>query len=238
MSNNYFQFKQFTIRHERCAMKVGTDGVLLGAWTPLPTEGDVLDVGTGSGLIALMIAQRGSLLHVEGIDIDRDSVLQAQENVEASPFADRVNISLCSLQDFASDERFSGHFDALVCNPPFFEEKLLPPDKQRSQARHTDTLPFDLLITSASRVLRHEGLFSVVLPTACLDNFRLMCFANGLFLKSCCHVQTTSRKTPKRVLACFVKDEHMETVYTTLTLMENGARSDAYKLLTRDFYLQ
>lgn len=238
MSNNYFHFKQFTIHHDRCAMKVGTDGVLLGAWASLPPEGNVLDIGTGCGLIALMIAQRERLLRVTGIDIDGDAVLQARENVEASPFADRVDIRLCSLQQFSSDELYTAHFDAIVCNPPFFVESLLPPDLQRSQARHTTTLPFDELAAASGRLLRTGGRFSVILPTDCLDDFRRLCFVNKLYPSACCYVQTTSRKTPKRVMASFLKEAHEETTVTELTLMENGKRSAAYSRLTRDFYLQ
>ena len=238
MSNNYFHFKQFTIHHDRCAMKVGTDGVLLGAWAPLPHEGTVLDIGTGSALIALMIAQREPLLHVTGIDIDEDAVLQARENVEASPFADRVDVRLCSLQHFSSDEHNAAHFDAIVCNPPFFVDSLLPPDLQRSQARHTTSLPFDELAATAGRLLRPGGRFSVILPTDSLDDFRRLCFAHELYISVCCYVHTTSRKPPKRVIACFLKGTPEEVSVTDLILMENGQRSAAYSHLTRDFYLQ
>lgn len=237
MSNNYFQFKQFTIHHERCAMKVGTDGVLLGAWTPLPHEGQVLDIGCGSGLIALMIAQREQLLRVTGIDVDEDAVVQARENVEASPFANRVDIRLCSLQQLSAADECAASFDAVVCNPPFFQDSLLPPDLQRSLARHTTTLPFEELAAGASRLLRTGGRLSVIIPTTSLDEFRLLCFSHKLYPEACCYVKTTSRKAPKRVMVSFLKETDAETSVTELTLMENGERSAAYSLLTRDFYL-
>lgn len=218
-------------------MKVGTDGVLLGAWAPLPLSGRVLDIGTGSGLIALMMAQRGSQLHVTGIEVDADAVQQARENVVASPFADRVVILHCSLQELASDDQFIGHYDALVCNPPFFAESLLPPDHQRSLARHTNTLPFSELVSSAAKLLRRGGSFSVILPTTCCDEFRQLCFASGLFLSCSCSVRTTAVKPPKRSMMTFLKDEHEEMTFTDLILMENGVRSDAYSRLTSDFYL-
>ena len=218
-------------------MKVGTDGVLLGAWTPLPQEGRILDVGTGSGLIALMAAQRNSRLHVTGIDIDADAVAQAQENVAASPFADRVEVLLCSLQQMASDERCEGLFNAIVCNPPFFEESLLPPDYQRSLARHTDSLPFRELAACVATLLRAGGLFSVILPTACRDDFRLQCFANGLYLSQCCQVLTSMHKPSKRTMMSFRKGTYDEVTSYDLILMENGVKSNDYRRLTHDFYL-
>ena len=236
MSNNHFQFKQFTIHHERCAMKVGTDGVLLGAWVPLPDEGCVLDVGTGTGLIALMVAQRAKDVHVLGIDIDEASVTQAVENVQASPFADRVEIRCQSLQQLAQDETQAHAFNAIVCNPPFFEDALLPPDRQRSQARHTTTLPFDTLVHCARQLLCPSGTFSVIIPTASFDDFRRLCFVEGLYLKASINVQTTANKAPKRVMVSFA-DNAQQPTSDTLILTEEGARSEDYRRLTRDFYL-
>jgi tRNA1Val (adenine37-N6)-methyltransferase len=237
VGNNYFHFKQFTIHHDRCAMKVGTDGVVLGAWAPLPEEGRVLDIGTGSGLMALMMAQRGRLLHVTGIDIDAEAVLQARENVAASPFADRVAIDHLSLQELMSDASQASAFDAIVCNPPFFESSLLPPDAQRALARHTTSLPFNELIQGARLLLRSGGLFSVILPTDSFDEFRRLCFVESLYVKAAVLVQTSARKTPKRVMACFVKDEIQEATTDTLILTEAGTRSADYRRLTDDFYL-
>ena len=118
MSHSYFQFKQFTIHHDRCAMKVGTDGVLLGAWAPLIQPRHILDIGTGSGLIALMLAQRYPQAQVTGIDIDTASIEQAAANVAASPFAERVSVKCQALQAL---QDATASFDAIACNPPFFE---------------------------------------------------------------------------------------------------------------------
>lgn len=234
MSNPWFQFKQFRIQHDRCAMKVGTDGVLLGAWAPLHDGIKVLDIGTGSGLIALMLAQRFPASSILGIDIDEMAVEQAQENVEASPFAERVSIQHIALQDLDYPD---GAFDAVVCNPPFFEETLLPPDASRSAARHTESLPFNELITSAARLLCANGSFCVILPTQAFEAFHLQCFAQGLLLERRCLIQTSPSKPPKRTLACFRKSEQVSRFDELLTLTENGRRSEAYTLLTRDFYL-
>ncbi len=235
MSNPWFQFKQFRIQHDRCAMKVGTDGVLLGAWAPLEDSQNVLDIGTGSGLIALMLAQRFPTSHILGIDIDEAAVEQARENVAASPFAERVSISHTALQTLESPD---GAFDAVVCNPPFFEEALLPPDASRSAARHTASLPFNELIASAARLLCADGRFCVILPTPAFEAFHLQCFAKGLQLEHNCAIQTSPTKAPKRTMACFRKSTQVRRRDELLTLTENGSRSTAYTQLTRDFYLE
>ena len=247
MANGYFQFKQFTIYHDRCAMKVGTDGVLLGAWAPFDHPERILDVGTGSGLIALMLAQRFPAAAVEGIDIDAAAIAQAQENIAASPFAARCTARCCTLHSLiqqAASETGAPNasapgslYDAVVCNPPFFEESLLPPDARRRDARHTTSLPFPELAADSARLLRPGGRFCVILPTTAFDAFHLLCFDHGLTLEARCDVKTTPRKPPKRTLACFRKDTVTTRCYDTLTLNENGQRSTAYSALTRDFYL-
>lgn len=267
MSNTYFQFKQFCIHHDRCAMKVGTDGVLVGAWSPLEAPTRILDVGTGSGLIALMLAQRFREAEVVGIDIDEAAILQARENAEASPFRERVHLIVSALQDVIfgdssplpnsifggssplQDSNFEGKnafqdvpfgtasFDAVVCNPPFFEEQLLPPDEDRSHARHTTTLPFPTLVECAACLLRENGQFCVILPSNTFDSFRQLCFVNGLSLSHRCVVQTSPKRPAKRVLACFRKGEVRNVDEQSLTLSEAGGRSRQYAHLTADFYL-
>ena len=162
MPNPYFKFKQFTVCHDRCAMKVGTDGVLVGAWAELPEEGRVLDLGTGTGLIALMAAQRCQA-PVCGIDVDEAAVEQALENVAASPWADRIRIWKQDVREMRAET--DGVFDAIVSNPPYFTEKVLCPDRQRNAARHTDGLDFDELLEAVCRLLTERGVFSVVLPS-------------------------------------------------------------------------
>lgn len=235
MSNTWFQFKQFCIHHDRCAMKVGTDGVLLGAWASFLDGSRILDVGTGSGLIALMLAQRFPSSTLLGIDIDGAAVSQARENVAASPFADRVTIEEVALQELGAAP---GTFDAIVCNPPFFEESLLPPDAGRTAARHTTSLSFAELIQHTARLLKTDGRFCVILPTTAFDSFHLQCFAVGLSLAVRCDIQTSPGKAPKRAMACFVKTEgSIARRDELLVLTEGGQRSAAYTALTRDFYL-
>lgn len=234
MGSPTFQFKQFTIAHDRCAMKVGTDGVLVGAWAELPATGKVLDIGTGSGLIALMAAQRSPGIQVTGIDIVGEAVEQARENVAASPFQSRVEVRLQYLQELAAT---SERFDAIVCNPPFFEESLLPPEANRSLARHVQSLSFESLVTGTATLLREDGSFSTILPTSAFDRFRQLCVIKGLFLKRYRTVQGTARKAPKRVLATFCRQLCSWEEENPLILNDNGGRSCDYAALTGDFYL-
>lgn len=234
MSNPWFQFKQFRIQHDRCGMKVGTDGVLLGAWAPLTDGQRILDVGTGCGLIALMLAQRFPTSSITGIDIDQDAIDQAQENVDASPFAQRVRLEHSPLQDFSTGK---ARFDAVVCNPPFFVDALLSPDAQRTAARHTASLPFEELIAHTERLLSTNGQFCAILPTPAFDEFHNRCFAHGLILEHSCWVKTSARKAPKRMMVCYRKGEVEHRDEQQLLLTENGQRSEAYASLTRDFYL-
>lgn len=162
MANDYFQFKQFTIHQKHCAMKVGTDGTLLGAWAQVPSaSARILDIGTGTGLIALMMAQRFPKASVLGIDIDPDAVMQAKDNVAASSFASRITICHKNILDFKD----SVGFDAIVSNPPFFVDALTCPDHQRTMARHTLSLTYEGLMKSAFRLLKPDGFFSLVIPS-------------------------------------------------------------------------
>ncbi len=249
MSNSYFQFKQFIIHHDRCAMKVGTDGVLLGAWAPLGTlssQARLLDIGTGSGLITLMLAQRYPTAHITGIDIDSEAISQARDNISTSLFADRCDVLCSSLQDFTRQclqrEGDAGIFDGIVCNPPFFEERLLPPDVARRDARHTVNLSFEELVCASARLLRPGARFGVIIPTNVFERFRQLCFVQGLFLVAQCTVVTAPGKMSKRILACFQKgtgcaDDILDVDVRTLTLTEDGHRSADYAALTREFYL-
>ena len=154
MSNPFFQFKQFTIRHDKCAMKVGTDGVLLGAWAGTESCNRILDIGTGTGLIALMLAQR-SKAAIDAIDIEADACLQAQENAESSLFAGRINVFHSDLVDFA---QASTHlYGLIVSNPPYFVDSLKCPNLQRNTARHTDTLTLEDLLQYSRKLLAPQG---------------------------------------------------------------------------------
>ncbi len=234
MSTPHFDFKRFRICHDRCAMKVGTDGVLLGAWADVASARRLLDIGTGSGLIALMAAQRAQA-QVIGIEIDAAAAGQARENAAASPFAHRVEIITTALQDFAPD----APFDCILSNPPFFEEDLLPPDAARAAARNAAALPFPVLAAHAARLLSPDGSFQIIVPATAAERFQGICAMNGFALKRRTDVLTSSRKPPKRSLLHFVRDpwtEHPERTALVLTAPD-GTRSEDYQALTHDFYL-
>lgn len=226
-----FRFKQFEITQDRCAMKVGTDGVLLGAWASGGSR--ILDIGSGTGLISLMMAQRFPMAQVVGIDMDGDACGQALENVERSPFVERVVIKCCRLQDFSL-----GLFDAIVSNPPFFVNSLKNPDSKRSMARHADTLPFRELWGGVKRLLSENGIFSVVLPVELKENFIAEGCMSGFYLVRQCAVKTVERKQPKRYLLSFSKHRNGTLENTTETMMDKeGNRSEWYAKITDEFYL-
>ena len=235
MRGGGFTFKRFHIDHSRCAMKVGTDGVLIAAWCRLPQgECRILDIGTGSGLMAVMAAQRCADARITGIDVDPDCVAQARDNAAASPWGDRIAIERCPLQSFEAAEKF----DAAISNPPYFVDSLLPPDAARTSARHTVSLTFDDIVRGVVRNLHPHGTFSLILPPAEMDRF--CAAAHGLlFPRRRCDVCSTPSSGVKRVMAefglrlaaCVLETE-------TLTIEDEQGYSDDYRRLTRDFYLK
>lgn len=245
-----FTFKQFEIQQDRCAMKVGTDGVLLGAWA----EGGqrILDIGSGTGLISLMMAQRFPEAQVWGIDIDPDACMQARENVAASPFADRVGIACCALQNLSEEHLVRGSeelmemkegegnlFDAIVSNPPFFVNGLKNPDSKRAMARHSDSLPFSVLMRGVKRWLSDEGVFSAIVPADVLESFVSEAYCSGLLLVRQCGVKTVERKQPKRYLVAFSKRRTgMMDKCTEIMMDSDGNRSEWYAKITEGFYLE
>ncbi len=236
MGGGGFTFKQFHIDHSRCAMKVGTDGVLIGAWCRLPLSGRILDIGTGTGLIAVMAAQRASGCMVTGIDIDAECVAQARDNAASSPWGGRIGIEQCALQEFFPTHRF----DAIVSNPPYFEESLLPPDARRTAARHTRSLTYAELVDGVVRLLDAEGRFSLILPAA--ESERFLSAAHGvLFLTRRCDVRTTPGSGVRRVMMEFaVSVPKLLLQIESLSIEDGGPMrySGEYRALTRDFYLK
>lgn len=237
MSASCFRFKRFSVYHDRCAMKVGTDGVLLGAWTSVAQNKNMLDVGTGSGLIALMLAQRNELADITAIDVDNDAVVQAKENVTASPFNHRIEVVNISFRDFV--EQTSVKFDGIVCNPPFFVNSLLPPDKRRSEARHAYSLPIEDLLFLSRQVISTHGKLSFIYP------FERKSFLNGLIQETgwYIHRQTdvypTPHSSPKRLLMeLSLVPSEVGTIHKHLVIeMERHHYSDEFIQLAKDFYL-
>ncbi|MCR5050029.1 MAG: methyltransferase [Paludibacteraceae bacterium] len=253
MSSEGFQFKRFYVRHDRCAMKVGTDGVLLGAWAPvsgleetfahLPfahSPLQILDVGTGSGLIALMVAQRCPSAHIDAIDIDADAVTQAADNFAQSPFSDRLTAARSSLQQWQADREQS--YDLIVSNPPYFQNSLKNPDLGRKTARHTDSLSFEELIAHSVRLLAENGVLALILPAEAEGEMRTIASSAGLQLVRLTRVYSKESKPARRVLMAFA-NLHMaqppfRIVEDALILEDDkGGRSAAYSELCKEFYL-
>lgn len=228
-----FTFRQFHIEQDKCAMKVGTDGVLLGSWAKGGKR--ILDIGTGTGLIALMMAQRFPDANIDAIEIDENAVIQATENVLRSPFAKQIAVKHCSLQTYSETKE---KYDSIICNPPYFVDSLKNNDNNRTVARHTDTLLFNELIKCAYQLLTPNGHFSLVLP---VESYRILepeAILNGFSVIKKVLVKTTPSKQPKRILVELgkVPDEY----FSTTEYLQDGAgnKSEWYKEITKEFYLK
>lgn len=232
-----FQFKQFTIHHDRCAMKVGTDGVLLGAWANVIGCQRILDVGTGTGLIALMLAQRSSA-QIHAIDIDEAACLQATENVANSPFSKRVEIIHKDLETYCHS--CSSQYDLIVSNPPYFVDSLKCPDRQRSTARHTDTLSLESLLRDCHQLLTPKGVIALILPYDRKESLLQGIDKEQLFLSKEVDVVPVIGALPKRMLIELRKEQPIEPVVpTTLTIeIARHQYTEAYIELTKAFYLK
>ena len=233
---DFFQFKQFVVHQDRCGMKVGTDGVLLGAWA----EGGkhILDIGTGTGLIALMLAQRYQDADITGVELNEQAALQAQENVDASPFVPQITIENVPIQRFSLQPRLHGHFDSIVSNPPFYHS-LKSKNHERTLARHTESLTFTELFEAVSLLLAPEGCFSAVIPIEQMDNFLAEAHIKGLFISRIVKVKTVETKQAKRCLVAFTKQ--LPTIFQEeeATIRDvDGQYTAWYSQLTGDFYLK
>lgn len=233
-----FRFKQFTVHHDRCAMKVGMDGSLLGAWSGEGlTPSRILDIGTGTGLIALMVAQRFEEADITGIDIQKGCMSQAQENIDASPFSKRISLELESLQEHASPGDLT--YDLIVCNPPFFNRSSQSDQSDRNTARHDDSLPFPELIANAAKLLTDRGIFSVIIPDDRAREFMEIAESHSLHLWRSMRVYGRKGGPAKRRLIEFSKFYPKEAPQLTELAVEDDVRvwSEEYKALLREFYI-
>lgn len=256
MSTEYFQFKQFRIEQDRTAMKVGTDGVLLGAWATseapslLPlggvgescsssfggTEGDcsILDIGTGTGILSLIAAQELPHAVVTAIDIDADAVNQARQNVSQSPWADRIQVLQTPLQQFTP----TGKFDLILSNPPYFIKSQKSPDRQRSLARHADTLPMPTLMKHSASMLTPQGSLAIIVPSDIVAEAERWAAIYGLFLTHRLDIKTVPSKPSRRSIVTF-SPSHPESIATSTQCIHNpdGTYTPWYTSLTERLYL-
>ncbi|NMM41599.1 tRNA1(Val) (adenine(37)-N6)-methyltransferase [Pseudoalteromonas arctica] len=228
-----FVFKQFKVAQTRSAMKVSTDGVLLGAWADLTTSQRLLDIGTGTGLLALMCKQRKPTMQVNAVEIDANACADAQQNFTNSPWSD-ITLMQKAIQQVTTTTKF----DVVISNPPYFNASLKGQDLARNTARHTDSLNFSELITAFKHLSHQNAFFNVILPCPEAQLFIAQAQLQGLYLVRHCLVQTTATKAPSRSLMCFAY-QRQECELTSLTIHAQGAQySDEYITLCKDFYLK
>ena len=236
MPNTSFAFKQFIIKQDKCAMKVGTDAVLLGAWVLPNGSKQILDIGTGTGVIALMLSKKTEA-HIDAIDIDEEAVLQAKQNALDSKFSNQITVTHTSLQEYSKIS--TQKYNLIVTNPPYFEQSLKSTDEQRSHARHADVLPFEELLDGVLKLLDEKGKFCLILPTLEAEKFRALAEKKGLHLSKLLRVKSrVDKDVDKRHLMQF---EVKPTEFSEKTIsIEEEVRhqyTDDYKDLTKDYYI-
>jgi tRNA1Val (adenine37-N6)-methyltransferase len=228
-----FKFKQFKVAQNQNVHRVGTDGVLLGAWANVEDAQQILDIGTGTGLIALMLAQRSNA-QIVAIEPEYEAFALARDNFQGSPFAGRIQIHHTTLQDFHSDVLF----DRIICNPPFFEKSLKPPTANRQQQRHTDSLSQAQLLEHANRLFAPGGKLAVVLPTEAGNRFRELAPEQNFYTLKSTAVFSKIGKPQERWLLEFGRIKPEERISEQLNIMDiDGGWTTDYQTLTKEFYL-
>ncbi|TYL43469.1 MULTISPECIES: tRNA1(Val) (adenine(37)-N6)-methyltransferase [Dickeya] len=237
-----FTFKQFFVAHDRCAMKVGTDGVLLGAWAPLREETRILDIGCGSGLLGLMLAQRsGGRFPIDGVELDAAASTQAADNAAASPWADCIRIYPADIVGYA--QTATRRYSLIVSNPPYFSPGVDCASAQRAQARYTTTLTHDALLDCAGRLLEPDGRFCVVLPAVSAEDFLALAQRSAWRADIRVDVADSASRPVNRVLLSLRRGGESEInaialSRTSLIIRDDDRRySSSFQALTRDFYL-
>lgn len=231
-----FTFRQFFVAHNRCAMKVGTDGILLGAWAPVANVKRILDIGTGSGLLALMLAQRTeNSVIIDAVELDPDAAGQAVENITASDWKNRITVHTADIQDWIQKQ--TQRYELIVSNPPYFEQGVECATPQRAQARYTTTLDHRALLYSAAQCITEEGFFCVVLPESAGITFTQKALEMGWHPRLRTDIAETEGRLPHRVLLAF--SPRAGEVYNDQLIIRGPDQrySDAYCGLTRTFYL-
>jgi len=237
MPNTWFQFKQFTIQQEHAAMKVGTDVVLLGAWASVPGPGGrVLDVGTGTGVIALMVAQRTESVTVDALEIDPLTARQAMENFQNSPWKDRILCIQSAFQDYCSNCRIT--YDLIICNPPFFSGSSKTPSKEKNLARHDDSLSLEELFKGSVMLMNRSSIISLILPVQKLPQAMELVSGYGMHFNRITRVIPVEMKPPKRVLleVSYVPEKLIEDELT-IEIDRRHTYSEKFFNLIEDFYL-
>jgi tRNA1Val (adenine37-N6)-methyltransferase len=233
-----FQFKQFFIEQDRCAMKIGTDGVLLGAWAPLENNPfNILDIGAGTGVIALMLAQRSHADQIDALEIDEEAYEQSVDNFENSPWSDRLFCFHAGLDEFMEEPE--DEYDLIVSNPPFYTDDFKSATEQRDLARFADAMPFEDLIEAADLLLSENGIFAAIIPFKEEENFLALAAAFELYPVKITRVKGTPTTEIKRSLLAFSRIEKID-IPTDELIIETARHiyTPEYIELTKDFYLK
>lgn len=236
MSNKPFKFKQFTIHQDKCAMKIGTDAVLLGAWARINNPFSILDIGSGTGVLALIVAQRSQAELIDAIEIDDKAYGQSVENFENSKWSDRLFCYHTSLQEFT--EEIDDTYDLIISNPPFYQDDFKSKTKQRDLARFEDAMPFEHLIISASKLLSKDGMFSVIIPFKEKEHFIKLALQVNLFPNRILHVKgSPTTKIVRSLIEFSCKKPEIEIEELIIETSRHQYTED-YINLTKDFYLK
>lgn len=233
MANSWFQFQQFRIHQDRCAMKISTDAVLLGALAHAENPTRILDIGTGTGVIALMLAQRFSQAKITAVELDGDAAVQAGENFRESVFSERLTLVPGRIQDFQSQYRFN----LIVSNPPFFLDHLKSADAKRNKALHTDELSFDALVKKVTELLAESGTFWVILPPRQSMNLEDLAQKSGLFLSQKIMIRDSKVKPVHREVCEFTFHKAVKKDEELVLKDENSNYSGGYSTLLSGFLL-
>lgn len=231
-SPSAFQFQKFAIKQEHCAMKIGIDSVLLGAWCPIDNASTILDVGTGTGILSLMLAQRTSS-HIDAIEIEKDAFQEANENISNSIYSQKISVFHCALQEFKT----KSSYDLIISNPPYYNGTLLSENKNRNLARHQTSLNYDEFIKFCADLLSPTGRLVFILPTLASTEISVLAEKYRLSIKNKTYVYGKQGKEAKRCLFILQKTPcHSEE--SRITIRNNYNRySKEFQELTRDFYL-
>ncbi|MHA7131754.1 tRNA1(Val) (adenine(37)-N6)-methyltransferase [Algoriphagus namhaensis] len=233
MGNSWFQFKQFRVNQDRCAMKISTDAVMLGALVEAEQAGKLLEIGAGTGVISLMLAQRFPAWRITALEIDEAAADQCAENFSSSPFANRLDLVVGAVQSFETTQKF----DRIVSNPPYYPDHLKPKDERRLKALHTDDLSFEDLLSAVEKHLHELGEFWLVLPPRQMEDFRQLAAPRGLGLLRLFSLADRPGKSVHRQIAAFSRNRGDLEQFNFYLKEQDGTPSAAYRTLLTEFFL-
>lgn len=234
MGASVFQFQQFQIRQDHCAMKVSTDGILLGAWAANLEQGRVLDIGTGTGLLSLMFAQRNAQVQIDALEIDPSAATQARDNFEASPWGERLHLHAQALQDFEPKTAY----DLFLCNPPYFDAGIIPAENARAQARHDQSLDFETLAKHCTRLASAQARLALILPAERHQQMLDTLAEQNWLLHQRMFIQANPHKVASRVLLLVGRERATPKEDLLIVRNEKGRYSSQYQQLTSSYYLR